>query len=148
MPRRPPVPRSRPLVAGTRATVAAEGEFHTCRGHILPTPAGGIPKLGPVLITPSSPSPVLGQVRPTEASPAQRSRYLALQQEADFALWRTREAALEVRKAYVAHLAGEGVPPSEAQLTELARLEQEAEVRYRELRTFLRECFGADEARY
>lgn len=96
---------------------------------------------------PSPPYPVLAQAGAVEPPLALRARYLALQQEADFALWRTREAALELRKAYAAHFAGEGAAPSEEQVAELARLERDAEARYRELRSFLREYFGADEVR-
>ncbi|HEX2543525.1 MAG TPA: hypothetical protein VHL79_01515 [Ramlibacter sp.] len=70
-----------------------------------------------------------------------KSKYLALQQDADFALWRAREANMEARQAYQQHLAGQGQPPSEEQLQAIRDLEQQAEARYRELRTFVREHF-------
>ena len=75
------------------------------------------------------------------AAHAVKARYLALQQEADFALWRAREANNEIRLAYQRHLAGECGPPPPAQLEEIRQLEQHAEARYRELRAFLREHF-------
>lgn len=75
------------------------------------------------------------------ALPEIKARYLALQQEADFALWRAREANGEIRRAYGRHLAGEGSPPSPEELEEIRQLEQQAEARYRELRGFLREHF-------
>ena len=74
-------------------------------------------------------------------APAVKARYLALQQEADFALWRAREANNEIRLAYQRHLAGECGPPPPEQLEEIRQLEQHAEARYRELRAFLREHF-------
>lgn len=70
-----------------------------------------------------------------------KSKYLSLQQDADFALWRAREGNLEMRKVYDLSLKGEGEPPSAAQLDELRQLEQKAEACYRELRAFVREHF-------
>jgi len=70
-----------------------------------------------------------------------KAKYLALQQEADFALWRAREANAETRRCYQRHLAGEGEAPSAAQLEEVQQLEQQAEAKYRDLRAFLREHF-------
>jgi hypothetical protein len=70
-----------------------------------------------------------------------KTRYLALQQDADFALWRAREANAETRAAYQRALAGDGPPPSPEQLAEVRQLEQQAELKYRELRDFLREHF-------
>lgn len=79
---------------------------------------------------------------PTVTSlPAIKARYLALQQEADFALWRAREANGEIRRCYQRHLAGESAAPSPEELAEIQQLEQQAEARYRELRAFLREHF-------
>ena len=75
------------------------------------------------------------------AFPEIKARYLALQQEADFALWRAREANGEIRRGYQRHLAGEGDAPSQEELEEIRKLEQQAEARYRELRAFLREHF-------
>jgi hypothetical protein len=69
------------------------------------------------------------------------ARYRALQQETDFALWRAREAAHEVRARYAAHARGEGAPPEAALLEQLAELETVAEARYKELRTFVRTEF-------
>jgi hypothetical protein len=98
-----------------------------------------------VLTTLSTPSSAGPSRAPDDVSSPDRARYLALQQEADFALWRAREASLEVRKAFEAHLAGTGTPaPTLAQLAELTALERDAEVRYRELRAFLRERFSPD----
>ena len=74
-------------------------------------------------------------------APAVKARYLALQQEADFALWRAREANNEIRLAYQRHLAAECGPPPPARLEEIRQLEQHAEARYRDLRAFLREHF-------
>lgn len=81
--------------------------------------------------------------RPTTlASTAElKARYLALQQDADFALWRAREANAETRQAYQLALAGQGEPPTAERLAEVRQLELDAEARYRELRGFLREHF-------
>lgn len=79
--------------------------------------------------------------RSVPATSELKAKYLALQQDADFALWRAREANAELRRCYQAQLAGEGERPSPAQLEELRLLEQDAEARYRELRGFLREHF-------
>lgn len=70
-----------------------------------------------------------------------KSKYLALQQDADFALWRAREANGEARRALELALSGGAEPPSAQQLAEVRQLEQQAEAKYRELRTFLREHF-------
>lgn len=70
-----------------------------------------------------------------------KSKYLALQQDADFALWRAREANQEARTAYQRHLQGQGDAPSEELLEQIRQLEQLAETKYRELRTFVREQF-------
>lgn len=79
---------------------------------------------------------------PTVPSTAElRTKYLALQQEADFALWRAREANSETRAAYQRVLEGAGQPPSAERLAEVRQLEQQAEAKYRELRAFLREHF-------
>jgi hypothetical protein len=64
--------------------------------------------------------------------------YLQLQQEADFALWRAREANAEVKKAFARHLAGEGAAPSKTELDAIAELERDAESKYRALRQFFR----------
>jgi hypothetical protein len=79
-------------------------------------------------------------LRPQD-QPGLKARYLSLQQEADFALWRAREANAELRRAWQAHAAGEGPMPCETQLSEIGTLEADAETRYRELRAFLREHF-------
>lgn len=71
----------------------------------------------------------------------EKAKYLALQQEADFALWRAREANAEARHGYERHLAGECEAPSAAQLEEIRQLEQQAEAKYRELRAFVRAHF-------
>jgi len=70
-----------------------------------------------------------------------RARYRALQQEADFALWRAREASHAAREKYAAAARGEGEPPTEADLKDLRQLESDAEAKYRELRDFLRGAF-------
>jgi hypothetical protein len=70
--------------------------------------------------------------------PDAAARYRVLQQEADFALWRAREAGQEARARLQAAVRGEGQPPSDAELQELRRLESDAENKYRELRDFLR----------
>jgi hypothetical protein len=70
-----------------------------------------------------------------------KSSYRALQQAADFALWRAREANTETRTAYQLALAGQGEPPSVERLAQVRQLEQEAETHYRELRNFVREHF-------
>ena len=75
------------------------------------------------------------------ASAEIKTKYLALQQDADFALWRAREANAELRKVYDLCLKGDGEPPSQAQLDALRQLEQQAETCYRELRSFAREHF-------
>lgn len=76
------------------------------------------------------------------SSPAEtRSRYLALQQEADFALWRAREANAEARLAYQLALDGQGAPPGADQLAAVHRLEEDAAAKYRDLRAFVREHF-------
>ena len=67
-----------------------------------------------------------------------RLEYLQLQQEADFALWRAREANAEVKKAYARHAAGEGTAPSTSELDAIADLERDAETKYRALRQFVR----------
>lgn len=78
---------------------------------------------------------------PVPSSAELRTQYLALQQEADFALWRAREANAEMRLAYQLALDGKGEPPPVARLAELGQLEQDAESKYRALRGFLREHF-------
>jgi hypothetical protein len=83
------------------------------------------------------PERLLLPVSPTEL----KTQYLALQQDADFALWRAREGNLDIRQAFEAHLRGEGEAPTRAQLDELAQLEIAAESHYRELREFLRHHF-------
>lgn len=70
-----------------------------------------------------------------------KAKYLALQQDADFALWRAREANAETRLAYQQAQEGQGQPPPAERLAEVRALEQQAETRYRELRAFLREHF-------
>lgn len=67
------------------------------------------------------------------------ARYRVLQQECDFALWRAREANSELRGKYAACVRGEGFAPAEGELAALHELERDAETKYRELRTFLRE---------
>ena len=74
--------------------------------------------------------------------PEVKSRYLALQQESDFALWRAREANAGIRQMVAAHLRGEGPAPAAGDLDAAAALDQDAEAKYRELRAFLREQFG------
>ena len=86
----------------------------------------------------AGPERLLLTVSPTEL----KTQYLALQQDADFALWRAREGNLDVRQAYEAHLKGEGPAPPAAQLDELRQLEITAEERYRDLREFLRHHFA------
>jgi hypothetical protein len=95
------------------------------------------------VIETSSPLPTAGlQIAVAPQDPTVlKARYLSLQQECDFALWRAREANAELRRAYQAHARGEGPPPSEKELSEITALEAAAESRYRELRTFLREHF-------
>jgi hypothetical protein len=73
-----------------------------------------------------------------------RARYRALQQEADFALWRAREAGAELREQYAAAARGEGALPAQDQLEQLAQLESEAEAKYRELRDFVRGEFDRE----
>jgi hypothetical protein len=74
------------------------------------------------------------------------ARYRALQQEADFALWRAREAGNALREKYAAALRGEGAPPTAQDLAQLHEAEAKAETRYRELREFLRAEFDRLEA--
>jgi hypothetical protein len=69
-----------------------------------------------------------------------KTRYLALQQDADFALWRSRECNAEMRRC-VAQQGQGGSGPTPEQLQQAAELEQQAEEKYRELRSFLREHF-------
>ena len=69
-------------------------------------------------------------------------KYLHVQQEADFSLWKAREAIAEVRAAYALLAEGKGPGPSNELLEELAVLERDAEVKYRALREFLRAYFG------
>jgi hypothetical protein len=69
--------------------------------------------------------------------------YLQMQQEADFALWRAREANGEAKRAYARHLAGEGDAPSANELDAIAQLEKDAEEKYRALRQFVRGFFGS-----
>lgn len=88
----------------------------------------------------TSPPPIV--TASAAPAPGLKSRYLALQQEADFALWRAREANAEARKAWQAQLAGTGPAPTPEQLAEIHALEVDAEARYRELRSFLREYFS------
>lgn len=80
---------------------------------------------------------------PISLSPHQKTAYLSLQQEADFALWRAREANLELREAHARHAAGEGPAPSAQQLAQLADCERDAEAKYKALRNFLRALVGA-----
>jgi hypothetical protein len=68
-------------------------------------------------------------------------KYLQLQQDADFALWKTREGHAEVKKAYAEQAAGKGAGPSKEQLESLASLERDAEAKYRALRDFVRAFF-------
>ena len=68
--------------------------------------------------------------------------FLQLAQECDFALWRVREANAEVKKAYARHAAGEGTPPSQAELDAIAELEANAEAKYRAFRVFVRGLVG------
>ena len=93
------------------------------------------------MLTTSSASGAPG-VPPLALPPELKARYLALQQEADFALWRAREASQEVRRRYEAHVRGEGALPAAELLAELTRLEHDAETKYREFRGFLREHFA------
>jgi hypothetical protein len=78
---------------------------------------------------------------PVPSTAELKTQYLALQQEADFALWRAREANAELRLAYQLALDGQGEAPTVERLAEVRRLEQEAEAKYRELRGFVREHF-------
>lgn len=73
------------------------------------------------------------------------ARYRVLQQEADFALWRAREASHAVREKLFAALRG-GPAPTESELEDLRRLESDAETKYRELREFLRGEFNGEAA--
>jgi hypothetical protein len=95
-----------------------------------------------VFATPSNPPIVVRDAQRAEHLPVLRARYLALQQEADFALWRAREANGDIRDAYGAQQRGDGRGPTDAQLAGIAALERDAEAKYRELRTFLREHFA------
>jgi hypothetical protein len=69
-------------------------------------------------------------------------KYLQLQQEADFSLWKAREAIAAVKGEYALLAEGKGPGPSKEHLEELAALERDAEVKYRTLREFLRAYFG------
>ena len=100
--------------------------------------SGGFPTLVHVLAESPTPSPI---ATVSDLQARLKARYLELQQEADFALWRAREANTEVRKAYAAFVAGAGSAPSAHELQEIQQLERTAEARYRELRAFLREHF-------
>jgi hypothetical protein len=72
----------------------------------------------------------------------QKLQYLQLQQEADFSLWKTREAMEDLRKSYALLARGQGPGPSKDELEIVARLEQEAGEKYRALRDFVRAFFN------
>ena len=93
------------------------------------------------MLAASPTQPPIAAASDPRVHPGLKARYLELQQEADFALWRAREANTEVRKAYAAFVAGAGSVPSAHELQEIQQLERTAETRYRELRAFLREHF-------
>lgn len=69
-------------------------------------------------------------------------RYLQVQQDADFSLWKAREAIAEVKGEYQLLAEGKGPGPSTERLEQLAALERDAEAKYRALREFLRAYFG------
>jgi hypothetical protein len=69
------------------------------------------------------------------------ARYRVLQQEADFALWRAREANVALRERYAKAQRNDGTPPGDPELGDLKRLESDAEEKYRQLRDFLRSEF-------
>ena len=72
----------------------------------------------------------------------EKTKYLQLQQEADFSLWKAREAIAAIKGEYMLLAEGKGPGPSKERLEELAALEGDAEVKYRALRDFLRAHFG------
>ena len=76
--------------------------------------------------------------------PDQKIRYQQLQQEADFALAKAREANHALKQAYARHLAGQGPAPGAQDLAELAAIEEDATMKYRALRQFLRDAFGVN----
>ena len=72
----------------------------------------------------------------------EKLKYLQLQQESDFALWKTREAVAEVRKAYALMAEGKGPGPSKEELEALVAMEADAGTKYRALRDYVRAFFG------
>jgi hypothetical protein len=76
--------------------------------------------------------------------PETRIRYQQLQQDADFALVKAREANAALKQAYARHLAGQGSLPGAKELEALAAIEEDATIKYRALREFLREAFGVN----
>lgn len=85
----------------------------------------------------------MDELQPVALPPDKKTLYLSMQQEADFALWRAREANLALRETYARHVAGEGPPPPPEQLAQLAACERDAEAKYKALRVFLRGLLGA-----
>jgi hypothetical protein len=75
-------------------------------------------------------------------TPDDKLKYLHVQQEADFSLWKAREAIASVKNEYALLAEGKGPGPSRERLEELAALERDAEVKYRNLRDFLRAYFA------
>ena len=71
-----------------------------------------------------------------------RLQYLQLQQESDFALWKAQEAINEMKAAYALLANGKGPGPSGEELDALARLQEDAAVKYRALRDFVRAWFA------
>ena len=123
---------------GTESRGSADG-FHAVP-PVRAARQGWTPYTWHVLQASSTSTPIATGAA-AQAAPGLKARYLELQQEADFALWRARVANGEVRKAYAAFAAGQGQPPSDHELQEVQLLERDAEARYRELRAFLREHF-------
>jgi len=74
--------------------------------------------------------------------PDKKAQYVVLQQEADFALWKAREAGAEIRESHTAQAAGHGFGPSPEDLATFAELERDAEQKYRALRDFLKSYFA------
>ncbi len=76
--------------------------------------------------------------------PETKIRYQQLQQDADFALVKAREANMALKQAYARHLAGECAAPGAKELEALPAIEEDATLKYRALRDFLREAFGVN----
>ena len=72
----------------------------------------------------------------------QKLQYLQLQQEADFSLWKAREAIVELKESYALLAGGKGPGPSKEELEIVAGLERDAGEKYRALRDFVRAFFS------